>query len=130
MNMKFCIALLICVSPTVALAPDLCYIPKNSCDGCGSGGSLFVCDFTYDGTTSGGRKWGAGVASPVICKEYPASSHTTTPCAEDPPPGYKRTTCGDIGGGDCCDIHQSVAPTITTSGTITKPNGHHCPIGS
>jgi len=123
---KYIIISPILITPSIIGAEDWCYRPVNSCAGCGGLDDMGDCDDHYDPTTSGGRKWGSGVVSPKICRIYSPGDHTTTPCEEEPPFGFTRTSCPGDSNGDCCDVRTGSSVGNVVTGTITKPNGLTC----
>lgn len=117
------VAAAIAVPATVGALP-LCYDLVENCSGCGGSGSASVCDFRYELVSVGGQQFNPSMVRDKICTSYPFGSHTTTPCDEPPPTGFKRTECPSSDGSNCCDV--TGMGTIQVIGTITAPGGAPC----
>ena len=95
---------LVASAPSVAFAPVSCWELDHDNTGCGGSGTATICEAKYVRVFSGGRQFTTRFVKPKWCCEYPAGSHTTTPCSVPPPDGYRRPFDNDAPNGICCDV--------------------------
>ena len=119
MHSKFqYVALVIALTPAVALAPDPCKGSVWECtaNGCASGATTTQCQSDVVDSEIGGFKVEEWEDKPTTCSSW---TNTQSGSCDEPPHGWRVISECDPGGGNCCLGYGP--PTSTTGATLTLP---------